>query len=271
MSEELEVAISAVMAAGEQVLDLYEQHNYTEVTKEDESPVTEADELSNEIIKAILKEFDEENKYAILSEEDADDLSRFEKDRVWILDPLDGTKEFIKRNDEFCVMLALLVENELELGVVFAPALDAVFFAQKGFGAYMIKGDNEPVKISTSNIESTNEFRMLVSRSHVRDQEKSIAKELGVKEIIGVGSGYKTCVIASGNAEIAMNLSGGQKEWDIAAPAIILQEAGGYVCDKFGKHLMFNKDDVRMNKGVVAVNNKKNIDKIVETIKNNSE
>lgn len=264
LDEELELAIEAVFAAGEEIMDLYEQE-FEYAQKADGSLVSEADVISNEVIKAILIDSNK-NKYGFMSEETDDDLSRFDHDRVWVLDPLDGSKHFIDMTDDFTIQLALLVKNELELAVVYAPAHDVMFFAKKGEGAYMISGDSDPVKISVSDIKDLTKSRLLVSESRRQEEVRNIGSSLGI-EIVPVGSGLKYCLIGRGDGEIVMNLSGEQREWDVAAPALILQEAGGFVCDKEGNPLIWNKENTKMNNGIIGINNRVNLDKIISEIK----
>ena len=143
---ELEIAVNAAIKAGEAILDIYDG-DFRTVTKTDDSPVTDADLKSNEIIKKILSKTD----YSILSEEDIDDPKRLSENTIWVIDPLDGTSDYIDKTGEFTIMISLIKKNDPILGVIGWPTEKTLFVAQKGCGAFRYS-NNEWTKISVSKI-----------------------------------------------------------------------------------------------------------------------
>ena len=139
LDKELSVALKATELANKVIMDLYNKDYKTEI-KEDDSPVTEADLKANEIIIKTLKE--EFNDYGILSEEINDSLERLKKEFVWIIDPIDGTKDFIAKTDEFTVNIGLIYNHEVVLGVIGVPAKNEIYYASKGNGSYLLKNND---------------------------------------------------------------------------------------------------------------------------------
>lgn len=219
--------------------------------KDDESPVTKADLSAQEVISEELKEFG----YPMLSEEQADNKDRLKQDKVWIVDPLDGTKDFLQQTGDFTIMIALAVESEIKLGAVYAPETNTLYFAQRDEGAYVEKGEGSSTPISVSSKEEPKNMKMLVSRNHLLEAEQRTAEKLGVGELVICGSaGLKTCKIAEGKAHMYINSSDKTDEWDIAAGEVILTEAGGKLTDIKGNEFEYNKKDTKNRNGYLASN-----------------
>lgn len=258
--EEINVLLPLVEKVGNKIMEIYSS-DYEIMQKENESPVTKADLLSNEMLINGLKKFG----YAVISEESENDKTRFENERCWVIDPLDGTKDFIQKTGEFSIMIGLLENNKPVLGVVYAPALDKLFYAEKDEGAFMLKKDSI-VKLNVNENNDISSWTMVRSRNHFTEKEQQIADNAGIKEFEKLGSiGIKLCEIALNKAQISMSTYTGLGEWDLCAPYIILQEAGGEVYDMQGKELQFNTKEMKMSKGYIATckTSKENKDKIL--------
>ncbi|MCG8483551.1 MAG: 3'(2'),5'-bisphosphate nucleotidase CysQ, partial [Clostridia bacterium] len=216
LSKELEIAKEAAVEAGHIILEIYNQKFKIDY-KEDQSPVTQADRLADEAIVNRLK--NEFPQYAVLSEESKDDLKRLENDWCWIVDPLDGTKEFIKKNGEFTVNIALTFEHRVVLGVVYIPVKKALFYAVKGEGAFLEeKGEVQRIKVSHREYN----IRAACSRSHTSEKLKRILHENGINHLVFAGSALKGCMIAKGDAEIYYRY-GKTSEWDTAALQCVVE------------------------------------------------
>jgi 3'(2'), 5'-bisphosphate nucleotidase len=213
------------------------------------SPVTAADRASNEVIVAGLKlAFPED---AILSEESADTPERLGARRVWIVDPLDGTKEFIGRNGEFSVMIGLAIDGRAVLGVVYRPDGDALYAAAAGHGAWVERNGARTSLHCTSATEGAP--RMVGSRSHNDVLIQRIADSLGVTDVNVSGSvGLKCALIAENLRDLYVHPVPYLKEWDTCAPEMILREADGWVSDCFGEPLQYNKPTPVQPNGIIA-------------------
>ena len=216
--------------------------------KADESPVTQADHASNAVICDVLRSTFPDD--AILSEESVDDAARLTKSRVWIVDPLDGTREFITRNGEFSVMIALLQDGELEVGAVYCPAFDVLYYAARGRGAFRRAADNiQPLEVA----QPTNDVRVIGSRSHADPVLAALCEQHGYTDVEPCGSvGLKCARIAEGKRDLYVHPVPYLGEWDTAAPEIILREAGGSVTDCAGEALRYNKAVPRQPGGILA-------------------
>ncbi len=213
--------------AGEGILDVYNSA-YAVEQKKDDSPLTTADKISHDIITGHLKEH---YPFPVLSEEGEDVPFDERKDweYFWLVDPLDGTKEFIGRNGEFTVNIALMRRDAPVLGVIYLPVTDVLYHAVKGEGCYKIEnGKTEKLHVQCS----TKRLIIVESRSHVtKEHEEYIHSMKGKFEnvvSISAGSSLKFCLIAAGRADIYPRL-GPTMEWDTAAGQIIVEEAGGRV------------------------------------------
>lgn len=246
----LSVALQSARLASNKILEIY-QNNSTVVTmKEDSSPVTQADILANEvIIKTILENFP---THGILSEELVDNKERFEKEFVWIIDPLDGTKDFIAQDDEFTVNIALVHNGRPIVGVIAIPVTKEIYYASLNEGSYYFDG------MFTSKIEVSqkrNNYTALISRFHVSDADVKYLTKVAdkISVVRKIGSSIKSCYVAHGKAEINVKCGGGSKEWDIAASDLIVNEAKGFFGLPNGDRILYNKNDVTNHQGFVAL------------------
>ncbi|MFB5610151.1 MAG: 3'(2'),5'-bisphosphate nucleotidase CysQ [Nitrosarchaeum sp.] len=245
---ELDIAIKAAEEAANTILEIY-KGEFEEFTKKDDSPITEADLKSNEIIKKILSQTD----YNILSEEDNDDLTRLSKETIWIVDPLDGTSDFIDKTGEFTVMIALVKNKKPILGVIGWPTEKTLFVAQKGSGAFRYSNEKWE-KISVTNISELSKCRTVGSRHHLSDKEKEFIKKLGITDFTSIGSSLKVGKISSGEAEAYITTTNKMKEWDSAASYCIITEAGGKMTDMLGDDITYNNKEVYHQNGILVTN-----------------
>lgn len=257
---ELDIAIEAANKAGEAILEIYKE-DFDSNTKTDDSPITEADIKSNEIIKRILSE----TQHAILSEEDDDDLDRLSKEIIWIVDPLDGTSDFIDKTGEFTVMIALIKNKKPILGVIGWPTENTLFVAQKGSGAFRFS-NGKWEKISVSKVTDLTRCKAVGSRHHLSDKEKLFIKKLGIEDFTSIGSSLKVGKISAGEADAYITTTDKMKEWDSAASYCIVSEAGGKMTDISGNDLTYNNREVHHLNGIVVTNGLIH-DKIIEEFK----
>jgi 3'(2'), 5'-bisphosphate nucleotidase len=220
--------------------------------KTDDEPVTEADRSANQHILARI-----EAKYpddGVLAEESKDDLARLKKDRVWIIDPLDGTKEFIARNGEFSIMIGLAIGGRPALGVVMQPATGLLYAGARGEGAYLLE-DDERVPLHVSKVDDVRNMVLVSSRSHRQQIVDRMRKVMKINTERTSGSvGLKAGLVARSLADLYIHPSPGCKEWDLCAPHALLEAAGGVMTDCWGNPLRYNRRDVRAHNGVVASN-----------------
>ena len=243
--------------AGNEILKYYTDD--IEVThKDDLSPLTKADLASNNIIIDSLNSLD--TNIPILSEESLVNWeTRKNWNKYWLVDPLDGTKEFIKKNGEFTVNIALVEKNNPILGVIFAPAKSVIYFAQKGYGSFTINASLELNSLDGATqitvLKQSDPVRIIGSRSHSNNSFTSwVNEKFPNAQIIQAGSSLKFCLIADGNADIYPRF-GPTSEWDIAAGHIILNEAGGKILTLSNKEIKYNKKESLLNSEFIASNN----------------
>lgn len=226
-------------------------------------PVTSADTAADDLIRKLLTE-----KFPgdlILSEENSDIPTDYSK-RIWMVDPLDGTKDFIKGKDSFGIHIGLLEKGEIVFGLVFAPAQNRMFYAEKNKGSYEKKGDIF-TRIHVNNTDSISDAR-LITRSPGPDMRPldSAVELLLAKERIH-DSGIKVCRIACGEVEAHLNTNYRASKWDTLAPQIILEEAGGIMTDIDGKPLNYEQSEQRWERSYIAANNIEILNQILETVK----
>ncbi len=220
--------------------------------KDPTEPVTEADRAVNAyLVKQLSQRFSQDG---ILAEESKDDLSRLQRRRVWIVDPLDGTAEFIAHNGEFCIMIGLAVDGVPVVGVVYQPIDDVLYTAALGAGAFVEEfGERYPLRVSGEN--DMKKYRLVVSRSHRPLLVNNVIARMGIQRERSIGSvGLKIGLIARGQAEFYVHPNPGTKEWDTCAPDIIVREAGGIMTDCWSRPLAYNQRDVLRRFGVLASN-----------------
>lgn len=231
--------------AGAEILKIY-QSDFDFETKGDGSPLTLADKNAHQLIEARLMALTPE--IPVLSEESIDEVGdrRLAWSKYWLVDPLDGTKEFIKRNGEFTVNIALIEAGKPTLGVVYAPVKALLYFASLDKGAYKQEGDQPANKIQTKTLD-LNEVKIVASRSHLSDEVKQFAASVETQaksvELVSMGSSLKLCLVADGSADFYPRL-GLTSEWDTAAAHCVVEAAGGLVIDCESNALRYTKKDI---------------------------
>ena len=240
----LESVIELAEQAGEKILEIYDT-DYAVEQKHDETPLTDADMAAHHLIEAGLRALTP--PIPILSEESADIpfSERQQWQRYWLVDPLDGTREFIKRNGEFSVNIALVDAGQSVLGVVYAPVMRTSYYARKGQGAYKREPGRAGVQI---HCHSPARDKVIVagSRSHRGPSLNAFLDKLGNYEIISMGSALKSCLVAEGTVDVYPRL-GPTSEWDTAAAQCVVEEAGGRITDTAMQVLRYNTKDSLLN------------------------
>ena len=254
--KELEAAIQAGLLAKDKIMEIYNQEFDVEI-KDDDSPVTIADKTADKMIRDYLSNLFP--THAFLTEESEDSLERLNNDYVWIVDPVDGTKDFVAKDGQFTTNIALAYKHEVVVGVVIAPALNQYYYAMKGHGAYFVDENGNKTQIHVN--DKTEGLIVLTSVFHLQKSEVELIERYKdkISHYEKVGSSLKACTIAKGQAELSYRLSAGTKEWDIAACDIIIQEAGGLFVKPNGETYKYNREDVYNREGYVIVNRKENI------------
>lgn len=241
---ELEAARAAALAAGEILRRHYRERGYTIDQKGKDNPVTTADFEADHILKELLH--GSFPHYGWLSEETADSPQRLERERVWIVDPLDGTKEFIKGIPEFVVAIALAEHGVPILGVTYNPIRDELFSGARGAGVLF---NDKPVRVTER--ATLNNATVLASRSETsRGEWKAYEGEIKIDPIGSVA--YKLALVAAGRADATFTLTP-KSEWDVASGIALINEAGGRVTELDGSTIRFNRASVRLN-GFIASN-----------------
>ncbi|MDX9768378.1 MAG: 3'(2'),5'-bisphosphate nucleotidase CysQ [Ectothiorhodospiraceae bacterium] len=231
--------------AGERIMQIYEAAAVDVSHKDDRSPLTEADLAAHEYIVTGLKTLTPD--LPVLSEE-SEQMPfslRSQWDAYWLVDPLDGTREFLKRNGEFTVNIALVHGHEPVLGVVAAPALDRSWFAAAGQGAWQQRNNEEATPIRVRN-KARRKPVVAVTRSHGSDELQRYLEWLGEHEPMSMGSALKLCLVADGTVDLYPRI-GPTSEWDTAAAQCVVCEAGGQVVDMEGNPLRYNTKESLLN------------------------
>jgi len=255
-AHELEVVTELAREAGAILLRHYHSPFLVEqkvnALKELEE-VTAADRESNDlIVRRLAAEFPDDG---ILAEESDDTERRLDKDRVWMIDPMDGTKNFIRRDGDFAVQIGLAVNGESVAGVVYQPVRDILYRAARGAGSWIEGPDKSAAPMSVSNIVAPHEMVLASSRSHRSPRMELVVSRFGFKDEVRRGSvGVKIGLITEQLADLYLHLSPSTKQWDTCAPEIILVEAGGRLTDLFGQPLRYNGVRVDNRNGIVATN-----------------
>jgi 3'(2'), 5'-bisphosphate nucleotidase len=219
--------------------------------------VTSADLAANDFILSQLKQAFGTDNFAYLSEETEDNIDRIGHEWVWIIDPMDGTSDFIRRTDEFAVHIGLTYRQRPVLGLVATPAQDRLFQAISGNGSYIETRDGGQQRVQVSSKTELNQMVVVASRSHRNYQLETILQQLPKAAEIAVGSiGGKFVAIASGNADVYISVSGksAPKDWDYCAPEIILTEAGGQLTHADLSLLSYNNLELRQWGTIIASN-----------------
>ena len=239
----LNEVISIVREAGDAIMAIYNSNNFGATSKADNSPLTLADLAAHRVIADGLNAL--VPRYPILSEEAADIAYAERKNwsRYWLVDPLDGTKEFIKRNGEFTVNIALIENGAPIMGVVYAPVLDVCYYGSQRDGAHVKRGADADKKIHVTHASQNEMLKAVASRSHRDERTQALLEKSGSYECISMGSSLKLCLVAEGAAHFYPRL-GPTMEWDTAAAHAIVNAAGGVVCEKNGNALHYNKENL---------------------------
>jgi 3'(2'), 5'-bisphosphate nucleotidase len=254
---ELETAIELARRAGASILDHYHagfitEHkigvdNFSEV-------VTVADrEASQIIVEGIERQFPSDG---ILSEEETDNIHlRLSRERVWIIDPIDGTAGFIDHDGDFVVQIGLACKGAPVLGVLYQPFYDVLSYAVKGGGSFIVRQGGEPERAQTSRLGELRSMTMAISRHHPSRRLSRIIKEFGVKRTVQRGSvGLKVSLLADQTCDLYISPGERTKLWDTCAPQVVLEEAGGRFTDLFGYELRYDTADLQNRNGLLASN-----------------
>jgi 3'(2'), 5'-bisphosphate nucleotidase len=242
--------VALARAAGRAVMQVYGEVNPAVEYKRDNSPLTQADMAAHHILVDGLTRLKPE--WPVLSEESQE--IPFEQRKswhsYWLVDPLDGTREFLRRNGEFTINIALMEDSRPILGVVYAPAIDKLYSACRGGGAWVAQGETAaPIRTAKAAHGRT---RVVVSRSHASGEEKleGFPELAGACDYLVMGSSLKFCLVAEGVADFYPR-TGPTMEWDTAAAQCIVEQAGGTVTDLEGNPMRYNKP-VLLNPGFVV-------------------
>jgi len=261
-AKELAVASELAVGAGEILL----KHHRAGVEAEWKSvgdPVTIADRAASTFLVRQLK--DRFPGDAVLSEEEPDEPGRCGRPRIWIVDPMDGTREFVAQRKDFCVMLGLALEGVAVLGVVYQPSTKKLYAAAEGMGA-TLQEERAIVPLRVSEETDPQRMTIALSRAHDSPAVEEVRQRLGIAHTIRMGSiGLKVGLICEGQAHLYLDLSGRTSQWDTCAPAALLREAGGRITDAGGNPLRYDIAELRHRNGVIASNATIH-DRIVEAV-----
>ena len=227
--------------AGAKIMEIYAYHDFSAIVdfKADNSPLTLADKEANKIIEASLHEL---YSFPIISEEGKNIPYELRRgwEAFWLVDPLDGTKEFIKRNGEFTVNIAFLQHNKPVVGVIYAPVPDILYVGVVGEGAYKVEAG---IKTEIKTNQRKTELVAVGSRSHASPEDEAVLKNYKISKMTSIGSSLKFCLVAEGKADLYFR-SGPTMEWDTAAGQAILEAAGGKMYNQSGKDFTYNKESL---------------------------
>ncbi len=247
----LDEIVSVAKLAGQKIMAVYESDEFNITQKSDNTPLTKADVAAHDVIIKGLSEL--EIQYPILSEESVKIpfTERSSWQTYWLVDPLDGTREFIKRNGEFTVNIALVSDHCPLLGVIYTPVKDVCYYACKSHGAFKQIGNQAPIRLHAKK-KLTNCPTIAGSRSHQDDSLQRFLSNIGEHEIFAMGSSLKSCLVAEGEVDIYPRL-GPTSEWDTGAAQCIVEEAGGAIIGTNGKALLYNTKDSLLNPDFLVV------------------
>ncbi len=254
LNEQLIVStVKIAKKAGKAISQIYNS-DFDYKLKSDSSPITIADNLSHQIITERLKILTPE--IPIISEEDCeiDYKIRAQWSQYWLVDPLDGTKEFINKNDEFTVNIALINKNTPILGIIHIPVTNETYWGSRSNGSFYLNENNDKKQLYVSE-RINSPLRIAVSRSHPSEILDSLLKQLVDYEILEAGSSIKFCMIASGQADCYPRF-GPTSEWDTAAGEAIVHAAGGHVMTASGNSMNYNKKETFINPNFIVSNDK---------------
>lgn len=250
----LEVCREISVTAGEAIMKIYDSCEDMQVEyKEGDMPLTAADKASNRlIVERLGREFPE---IAMLSEEEKDHGERLENEYCFIVDPLDGTKEFVKRNGQFTVNIALSYQHKSILGVIYVPVTGELYYALKGKGAFLETKDGKVKKLCVS--DRTEDLRVVMSNSHGCEQMDRLLEKYHLTNFVSVGSSLKGCMVARGDAEVYYRYNP-TMEWDTAAMQCIVEESGAIFRQMDDTEMLYNREDSLNEKGFYIINRSEN-------------
>lgn len=248
MHDFLDIALELTEAACAAVLEVYNSADFNVELKGDSSPVTRADLESSALL---VQGLSQRTSLPVLSEESpVETATRLQWKSFWLVDPLDGTKDFIARDDEFTVNVALIEDHEPVLGVVAAPALNLLYFGVRGHGAYRVEAGSRTRIFAQSN---RTELVCADSRFHASSETEIFCRQNRIATLLRFGSSVKFCKLAEGEIDVYPRF-GPTMEWDIAAAHIVAKEAGCQVLEmKSRSELRYNKADLRNGAFIAAV------------------
>jgi len=259
---ELKTAMEAAVEAGKRIMEIYNKDDFLVEQKEENgriSELTEADTQANAIIMDRLRKY----SYPILTEEEKDDGKRLNHGVIWIIDPLDGTKEFVKKLGEFTVNIALVNQAQPAIGVIYVPVKEELYYAVKGQGAFKI--NEEKVQLHVTQTSVIKDMTLSASRSHMSPNLQKFVTDMGIQNVMNSGSSLKGCLVATGQADAYIRM-GPISEWDICAMDLIVKEAGGRMSDLHAKPMHYNKSNILFENGFISSNSALH-DKLLEAIK----
>ncbi len=255
MNSLLNDVVSLAKHAGNQVLNIY-QSDFTVEYKTDKSPITAADLASHNCICQGLHHLTPD--LPIISEESVPISFQKRRDweKYWLIDPLDGTKEFLEKNGEFTINIALIEQHKPSLGVIFVPSMNICYFARKGQGAYKQIGQTQPKVMFSRAWKKGEPITVVISRRHGVEELKKFLAQFSSLNLLYCGSALKFCWVAEGLADIYPRFSP-TFEWDTAAGQCILNEAGGLIVDKIGQELQYNMSPSLQTADFLAIADKR--------------
>jgi len=245
---EIGLAIQAAFEAGKTVMNVYNQE-FSSTLKKDNEPLTEADVKSNQIIQKTISD----SGYHILSEESKDNKKRLDSKKIWIIDPLDGTADFIQKTGEFTIMISLVEDHIPILGVIYWPIKSTLYLAQKGKGSFKLENGIWS-RLSVSNVSKLENCKAVGSRNHISDIEQNLIKHLNISKFTSKGSSLKVADISSGKSELYFTTTNKIKQWDTCASYCLITEAGGKMTDMFGNDIKYNTDKLNHENGILVSN-----------------
>jgi 3'(2'), 5'-bisphosphate nucleotidase len=246
LTELLHSVVTIAQLAGAKIMEIYATDDFIVQKKDDNTPLTKADMAAHHTIVAGLTALPV--NYPILSEESSHIpyQERIQWQCYWLVDPLDGTREFIKRNGEFTVNIALIEAHRPVLGVVYVPVTQVLYYACQGYGAFKQEHGQQPQRIFARDCPAD---RLIVagSRSHAGATLQTFIQRLNMSvELVSIGSSLKSCLVAEGKADIYPRF-GPTSEWDTAAAQCIVEQAGGHLTDILLQPLLYNTKDSLLN------------------------
>ena len=256
-SEIIRRMVEAGRKASKEIVRIYKE-GFTIRSKEDDSPVTSADLASDSIIRSTL----EGMGIAYLSEEEEDDLSRLEKRALFIVDPLDGTQDFVNRDGSFSVNIAYVEDHEVVIGCIFLPTKDSYCYAIKGKGSFLVENGKER-RIHVSGRKK--DLVYLASKTHENEREKAIYLDHSdiIARVERLGASMKGVALASGEGDASIRFTTMTKEWDTCAMDLIVREAGGIFLDTKKRPFSYNRKDVYNRDGYCMFNSVETCDRLL--------